>query len=220
MKTTKDVENFFNVTFSDCKSTLKECSKNDKDISMVNNNKSAFNFDKISKKLFPRCLTSIDSIYFRDNHIYFIEFKSGFVDKINKNYISSKYSCENCNTLEKKHFDLLCTLRAKVKKELTTNVQLKIIESLYVFKDVILPNCADTTNEFDVNFTLVFESGEIDPLDELEIGMESLANIETKNKLSESLRKYQCQDINRNKLFFEKINVMSNLEFNNSFIYN
>lgn len=216
MKTTKDVENYLEINLGDCKSTLKECSKNDQGVSIVYNNKKAFNFDKISKKIFPSGLTSIDSICFRNKHIDFVEFKSGFLDKIDMNYNPSTYPC-----IDEEYFKLLTKVRKKEKKELTQNIQLKIVESLYVLKDIILPKCDDTSTEYDINFTLVFESGKINPLDEFEIGVENLANIkETRNKLFRSLRKYQGQDSNGNKIFFEKIDIISNLEFNNLAIYN
>lgn len=218
MKTTKDIATYFEENFPNFKETLADCSKENDGSAIVSNSLLAFNFDKISERLFSEKLASVDCIFFKDKYADFIEFKGGLVDEINKNYQSPNYDCESCNLLHKEGYDYFLEKQMHLKKVMHQNIQLKISESLYLFVNSILPCCNNVESEYHLRFILVFETGKVDPLDEYELINEDLSK-EPKNKLNSLLRKYACSDSKGNKIFFEDIKIYTNQEFSNLRFY-
>lgn len=214
MEITKDIENYFQSNFLDFKQKLSVCSQDETGNAMVSNSPEAFNFDKISKLLFPNEIASIDCVFFKKQYMDFIEFKGGLIDKINKNYQSQNYPCDKCNELHKDGYKLLLEKQEGLKKIIHQNIQLKIVESLYLLVNSILPYCTALQPNYKLRFILVFKAGEIDPLDEFEMGTEDLAK-NSKSELRKLLRKYACCDNQGNKIFFETIDIYTDKEFSN-----
>ena len=126
MEITKDIENYFQTHFFDFKEKLSVCSEDNKGNAMVSNSPEAFNFDKISKLLFPSEIASIDCVFFEKQYMDFIEFKGGLIDKINKNYQSPNYPCATCNELHKDGYKFFLDKQESLKKNIHQNIQLKI----------------------------------------------------------------------------------------------
>jgi len=238
MRISKDIETFLKSLKPRNKNdkivaSISQCSENDDGIAMVNNKNNAYNFDNIVKALFKGDFpTSVDCIYIKNGVIDFIEFKDGVIDRYEKEYIEPDYTCQECKKLHKESFENFKKARKHQKKVLNQNLQMKASESLLVLQNCILPyckDCEDLSTQYDICFICVYKIGDIEPLDEYELGLEDLAapasNIsdsdpQVSKSINKQLSKYSNEDINHKHPFYEHIHVYSNLEFQAMSRYN
>ena len=142
MRIAKDVETFLgdlNATSKVIKS-LSQCSMNQQGVPMVDNQKSAYDFDTITKVLFNGDVpASVDCLYIYKKTIEFIEFKDGLIDKYNKTYISPDYTCDECIRLHKEVFENLKNYREAHKESINKNLQLKAFISPHIHTHLLQP---------------------------------------------------------------------------------
>lgn len=135
-------EVFFQKTFSECLSKISDVSKSDDGKFFVKSDMPAWNFDQITKKLFPkREPGSVDSILFSGKNIYFIEFKSGIEKLIDwKKFDPNKILCEVLADRPCPRLGIMRRQRDNYKEDmLLLNFQMKASDSYKTFEKMIVP---------------------------------------------------------------------------------
>lgn len=215
MVTTKDLEGYFDGVFRDYLSTLSECSAYGEDKKLlVTSTKPAYNFDEIIQEFSTENFASVDSIFFSGKDVYFIEFKTGFQDRLESVYVPENFDCEMCNQLHKEIFEQFRKRREAEKDALHKVIQLKIVESLYFFRQCILPFCVEGEKEYSIKFICVIDEKEY-PNTAFELSLNKLAKFEPRDELSKYIKKYGKVGHNHTKIFFEDVQVLTAGEFNN-----
>lgn len=220
MVITKDVNKYFAINYNNEIETLSDCAQENNGQVEISSLKSAYNFDKILQKIGLDNHGSVDCICFNGSSIDFIEFKGGVIDKIDKNYTPIETDCAQCKIFHREKFDYFIKAQENLKKVLHQNIQLKAIESLYIFAHHILPKCSDCEQGLKVRFICVFQTESLSPLDEFAEQQYALIKKSNekikaeKNSLTALLKNFECVDCNGDKIFYEECVVMTNLEFN------
>lgn len=90
--TSKDLTPYADAHWNDYRTTVTEASRSEQGKVLVKHSFPLYNFDQISKDLFPEdhTPTSADGLYISDGNIHLVEFKSGFKQKVTKNSLEKK----------------------------------------------------------------------------------------------------------------------------------
>ncbi len=225
----KDIESFFLPYQNDMYyKTFKELSQSkldDPSTFLVESTEKAYSLDAIKASLIKKGdLRSADAMYIRRRGqratIYFIEFKKGFLKKINRtNFDSGLWKCtehgvtESCNTgaeYFKKYLD-------KTKSELKMSLYMKLSESFILLQNAICPRCSDTETEYDVEYLAVVDGVNEDPLDTMEDGLNGLAGkTDDKNTLTalkEGVKHYILTADTGHKVLYDNADVLLKEQF-------
>lgn len=132
--------------------------------SLVQNSKTAFNFDKI-KDVFMSDqgnFRSVDALLFLGKKVYLLEFKTGFSDRVDvKSYnylqlqqdstckqVSEEKLCEQLQRENIKGYNYFFNLRNKVKQNLALTLIVKLYDSLAILNKIFKDNNIDEDFEF------------------------------------------------------------------------
>lgn len=181
-----------------------------------------YSFDDIVKNIFSEhCLpTSVDGMWFAKDRIIFVEFKSGFQDKIDFNHFDpQKAECENPHKgiMCQDHWKLMQLNRKNEKKILRDDIKLKAVESYIAFEKRISQQCAQSGNDpVKISLWVVVD---VEPTEGLEaiLGYVAKNGIPNKNVyrvLKDSLKRYQGnKDENGICYYYDEIKILSASEF-------
>lgn len=221
MTIAKDVEGYFKANYSEFLKAFSECAVDDLGRTNVTSVGKAYRFDDIAKTIFIDKPASVDCIFFRKEFIELIEFKGGVIDRFNSNYQQPNYNCDNCNYLHKEYFKQLAESHRYYKKALHQNLQLKIVETLLVLINHIIPKCTDSDREYKIKLILVINLDATSPLDALEIQYNDKAKLKSSiDEISRYICKYVRSNNFNEKIFLDEYKVLTDLEFNQISDYN
>lgn len=191
---------------------VKDISKSDDGTFFVDSDIKGWNFDLITKKLFPkRTPASVDGIFIKDRKIFFVEFKSGLKKLIDwKNFDPDKVKCPVINEHPCAKIGNLLRQRDNYKVDmLKYNFQIKAAESFITFKRRILSQiaiqngeCSKYTLEYIVVIDTCDSALELSESIEIEMSEEEPTSVNYFSLFKNSLRHFGRQD-----LWFDKISV-------------
>lgn len=220
----KDISGFFSSNYGDDKyiKSFKELSNGSAGF-LVESSDKGYDFDKISKEILGGdILRSVDAIKIINKKIYFIEFKSGFFKKINKNsFDQSQWKCSQTETYCDEGLSYFLQYQKSTVKENKLSIFLKLLESYLTFEKIIIPNCKDSNCVFEVIYLSVIDAVKYLPNDAIESILNDMCNISSdKNSIQSfqsSLNKYVIKDSNGNVLLYDKVKVLLKEEFDELF---
>lgn len=217
-----DIGEYFSTTPTKTFSELSNGSSG----SLINSSQKAICYDDIVKSFCKKAaIKSVDSIFIKDDVIYFIEFKTGFKQKINKsNFDESKWYCEDKKAICKENMN-----RFKEYKDLSYNEQkrslnLKAVESAFFFNGIIVPKCNTCDKHYKMVLIVVVDVS-YSPIDALQQMQNDMGNIETDNNntyknLNNSFDKLRPSNFDGNALFYDEIFIYSSEEFTQNLLRN
>lgn len=146
---TKDVAEYLSRVYERELESVTELSESGKGISLVNDERQMYNFDKITEQISGKheAPNSADAMLVTNRQILFTEFKSGFVKKINKkNFDYKRMDCpDEPSKTCKPYADLFIEKQNMENEQLLDSLKLKAIESYTTLEKQILPLCKDKT---------------------------------------------------------------------------
>ena len=225
----KDVDGFFSLYQNDVYykpfRELSQSKLDDPSTFLVESSEKAYSLDDIKASLIKKGnLRSADALYIRSrgrrSTIFLIEFKKGFLKKINKtNFDPGLWKCtehgesESCDTgaeYFKKYLKI-------TKKELKLSLFMKLSESFILLQNAICPRCQDAAKEYDVVYLAVVDGVNEDPLDTMQDGLNGLACESDDNNTISSLKKgikdYILTDNTGQKILYDNADVLLKEEF-------
>ncbi len=145
----KDLERYAQNNWSELMAAVTELSSSGQGKpSLVTSDKKFYNFDKIFGQLFAgqgSLPGSGDGLVFFRKSVCFVEFKSGFVQKITRNnYEKAKMTCDETGEECAAYRDLFFKNQETERKELLSNLRQKALEIYLTLEKKILPLCEDT----------------------------------------------------------------------------
>lgn len=230
MISSKDVESYLVSNYQNEKyyKTFKELSQSNSDdpsTFLVENTEKAYSLDAIKASLIKKGdLRSADAIYIRHkgqrSTIYIIEFKKGFLKKINKtNFDPELWKCtehgetESCD-IGAKYFKQYLK---KTKSELKMSLYMKLSESYLLLQNAICPRCPDTVTGYDVVYLAVVDGVNEDPLDTMGDGLSELAgesdNNNTLTTLKKGLKDYILTADTGQKILYDNTDILLKEQF-------
>lgn len=153
------VESFFQLNYSVHLSKITDVSKSNDGKFFVNSEVPAWDFDGITKKLFPKTQpSSTDCVLFSKNNIFFVEFKSGLEKLVDwSNYDSSKIQCQEIGDRPCAKFGNLLRQRDEYKENmLQLNIQMKASDSYKTFEKIIIPQMSQHPSKHVFKYHLHF----------------------------------------------------------------
>lgn len=213
-----DVESFFDQNAK--KRSFSELSLNKHNNQpLVNCEKKGYDYEElVMVTLKQSSFKMVDSVFIKDDKIYFIEFKGGFIQKINTNtFDHTKWRCEYDNRYCKDGAEFFKENQKLKISQLIESVKGKLLETYLVFNRIIIPQCANDSKSYKVYYVAVIDDTEA-PIFSIENNLNDLADLKPnqnspKQRLIESLKKYDVTDSEKQPLFFDYIEVWSNYEF-------
>ena len=174
--------------------------------------------DLVQNTLKLNSFKMVDAVFINDDKIYFFEFKGGFIQQINtNNFDHTKWRCvfENryCND-GAKYFKENQELKIS---QLIDSVKGKLLETYSIFNRIIIPKCAKANKSYKVYYIAVINEAEA-PISSIENNLNDLADLKPnqnspRQRLTESLKKYDVKDSTQQPMFFDCIEVLNNYEF-------
>lgn len=174
----QQIIDYFDREFSNNKKPVGELSQN-----KVKSSFFEFDFDAISLRVYgypTNPPTSTDSIRFdaKRNTVIFIEFKSGFIDKIGK-IDEEKLSCPYGQDIKCREYAKILKKNRKLEKEdLVKNLRLKAIESYMTFTRMLLP-CIEHAPALSYEYQVFIDDG----LAEMESVLNKLGRIDNPDNI-------------------------------------
>ena len=148
-----------------------------------------------------------------------VEFKSGFKNKITKkNFDKERGKCKDTGKICKDYWKLFLEKRKKEIDELVLNIRIKAVESYIILEKLIFPRCRPSELQMRLKFLVVID---VDSVDGMEDTLADLAGITEVNdnpyaSIKKSLRRLtNCKDINGNQYFYDNVEVLSVMDFQN-----
>ncbi len=187
---------------------------------LVYNDTLAYDYEACSPIWFKNeQLKMVDALYIRNNDVFFIEFKGGFVlDIHNDNFDWNLWWCKDAErTCTEAGKIFLENQKLKI-AELIYSINGKLIETSATIKSFILPSCESCNRVFRTFYIVVVDEMS-HPLGAME---ETLNNLSGKSSntlnpisnLKNSIKKYRLLDSNNECVFFDTIEVWNIDEFN------
>ncbi len=206
---------------------LSEVSKSSDGKSLVNRSEKVYWFDGISDEVYtginfkPR---SVDGLFFSEDAIYFVEFKTGFKKRRTKENFDDEYAkCPQYGTFCKDFKEWFFKMQDKETEELKTSIKLKAIESYFTLDRKILPYCADIEQQYKIVLIVVIDEDEVDYGENIffELSEDHVPPNADKNSIysiKESLQGYKKhgnkdKPSTYNDYFYDDIKVLSAKEF-------
>lgn len=194
----KNVEKYASENWGTYRKTITECSKpSEKSNPILECDDTIYCFDDICKSMYEEknLPASVDGINFEKNEIQFIEFKTGFKDKITREgYAKSELAiCERTGEICEWYWGEFFKRRDKEKEELISSLKIKALDTYLIFDKRIFPSCDDYPAK-KVNLRLIIVL-DVDPLENMEETLEELAGKEASNenwvrKVKQSLKRF------------------------------
>lgn len=213
-----DVKTYLNAEFGEHISTISTVSSSDNGNILVDSGKQVYSFDKIKDQLYtgqPQKPSSVDALYFIDDTLELVEFKSGFKKIITEaNFDDQQAKCEyNDHGITCKYLLKWSKIINKSQDEvLKRNLKLKAIESYLILDKKIFSECDAHPEK--VSLKIVIDCNGVDAIDELAKTQGNLAgngNESIIDRLKNMLKPYikkQTSDY-----FYSKIDIMYDQSF-------
>lgn len=147
---TKDIKSYLFQNYADYYEAISELSQSDNGKVLVEDERMLFNFDKITKELYPQNKPeSADAIYASDKKILLVEYKSGFKKKVNKADIGENgMTCyDNPDKYCRAYTDLFFKNQKNEDKILRNSIHFKAVESYMTLVEGIASKSNDDTNK-------------------------------------------------------------------------
>lgn len=211
---TKDVSSYLVKNYEDYLETISNLSMSDKGRVLVEDGHKLYNYDKITEVLYPiKTPDSADAIYATDKKVFFVEYKSGFIKKINENNFDK--SLMTCPDDEEKYCEPYAKLFFKKQKKETEilyhSIHMKAVESYMTLMKAIEPNCEQDDTQKILIFCVVVD----DYIENMEDILSGLANkpsdTNTITSLRQSLSRF-CKTEGKD-YYYDEIKVLSPYEF-------
>ena len=216
----KDIQTYAMTNWNDFIKTVSELSKGgETGRILADNNEQMYCFDSVCSALFPedKKPSSADCICFQNGVVTLIEFKSGFKDIItNKGFDREKGECKHLKDICNDYWDQFRLRRDKEKEVLQSSILMKAIESYVLLEKKIMPLCATLSeNRIAVRLLVVIdEDGTDGMLDILSRQSGDQSQHTVIQRIKDSLRRLNlCQDGYGNDYYYDKIDVLSAIEF-------
>ena len=215
-----DIAKFVQEHWSSYKKSVTELSKSNH-TTLVENSMELYCFDDICDNLYSKEKkpTSADAFLIDGQSVELVEFKSGFKNKITKkNFDVEQARCRDADKICTDYWRLFSEKRKKEINELVQNIRIKAIESYITLEKFIFPCCQSSEAKFQLKFLVVIDADSIDGMEET---LAELAGISSSQdnpytSIKKSLRRLvNCVDINENPYFYDDINVLSVMDFQN-----
>ena len=225
---TKNVMEKAKMLWSEFLEPISKISENDNThVALVDHQFIMYNFDKITKNLYNNkaCPTSADALFINDKEIEFIEFKSGFKQKITKNKLrDTKAKCDEYFKMTghlhvcKTFWELFFKNQNRERKILIESIRLKSIESYMSLEKKVLNTCDDLNNQkkIKVKFTIVIDEDGIDNYEKVlgEISNKPAPKENCFTLIEESLKRIKNQnDSSGQDYLYDEISVLSTKDF-------
>lgn len=212
---TKDVQSYATDNWRQFLKPISELSKTGKGTSLVESSEELYSFDDICKSFYKnkKVPTSADALRVTNRTVEFVEFKSGFEQKISKNNFDlGKGTCTILNDICKDFWSCFSKLQKANRKELIYAIRIKALESYITLEKQILPLCQDTTADVKLKLIVVID---VDAVDSMEDTLSDLAVKEPPegNSISDVrkalLRLTNLHDADDNTYLYDCIEVLS-----------
>lgn len=214
---TKDVQAYATSNWGSYLSSITELSKSDEGISLVQSPIQLYNFDEICKSLFAhgKVPTSADGLEFFKKSVEFVEFKSGFKQRITKyNFDPAQGQCPepNVNKVCEEYWKLFFKNQKANISKLISSIRYKAIESYISLEKQIFPHCQDIDTPVHLKLVVVIDEDEVDCIEDTY--SELAGNTDDKNNHFSAIRTalhrlVNQQDANGNAYFYDDIEVLS-----------
>lgn len=218
---TKDVQSYATDNWRQFLKPISELSKTGKGTSLVESSEELYSFDDICKSFYKnkKVPTSADALRVTNRTVEFVEFKSGFEQKISKNNFDlGKGTCTILNDICKDFWSCFSKLQKANRKELIYAIRIKALESYITLEKQILPLCQDTTADVKLKLIVVID---VDAVDSMEDTLSDLAVKEPPegNSISDVrkalLRLTNLHDADDNTYLYDCIEVLSAQDYLN-----
>ena len=210
-----DIEEYFSTTPTKTFSELSDGSNGP----LVDSTKKAIYYDDIVKDYCRKItIKSVDSILIKDDNIYFIEFKTGFKQKINKcNFDRNKWYCEDKKAICEENMNRFVQYKNLSYEEQKRSLNLKAVESVCFFNGIIVPMCNVCEKQYKMILIVVVDVS-YSPVDALQQMQDAMGKIETDDNntykdLNKRFDKLRPSNFDGNALFYDEIFVYSSEEF-------
>lgn len=209
---TNDVKEFLENNYAEYLESVSDLSRSDNGKILVEDERKLYNFDKITKKIYPQnSPESADALYASDNKIFFVEYKSGFSKKINKkNFDPKKMTCyDNDEKYCEAYARLFLKNQKNEDKILKHSIHFKAVESYMTYMQEIASKCGKELDK--VLYCVVVD----DYVDNMEDILNSLAAKKSDTNIREELRQSLSRFRKRKKksYYYDDIKVFSPYEF-------
>lgn len=187
---------------------------------LVNNNTLAYDYEACSTIWFKNDqLKMVDALYIKNNDVFFIEFKGGFVINIrDDNFNWNEWWCEDAQKICKDTGKIFLENQKLKISELFFSITGKLIETSATIKSIILPSCMPCQKVFKTHYVVVVNEMS-KPLEAMENSLNELSNTPSSttnpiSNLKKAIKKYKLLDSNNEGVFFDNIEVWNTDEFN------
>lgn len=220
LKLQNSVESFFQSNYSAHLSKISDVSKSNDGKFFVNSQVPAWDFDGITKKLFPKIQpSSTDCVLFSKGHIFFVEFKSGLENLVDwSNYNPTKIQCQEIDNRPCAKFGALLRQRDEYKENmLQLNIQMKASDSYKTFEKTIIPQMHKSPTKkvykYHLHFVTVVDCKDVenDICEDIMFQMSEAESIPKTNHISNlksCLKRFARQD-----LWYDDIKVLGVQDF-------
>lgn len=213
-----DVESYFDNNAK--KRSFSELSLNKQNNQpLVNSENEGYDYEDLAKNALKQdSFKMVDAVYIKDDKIYFIEFKGGFIQQINTNtFDHTKWRCVFEDRYCKEGAEFFKENQKLKISQLLDSVKGKLLETYFVFNRIIIPQCTNVDKSYKVYYIAVIDDTEA-PIFSIENNLNDLADLKPnqdspKQRLINSLKKYDVKDSEEQPIFFDYIQVWSNYEF-------
>lgn len=206
------------------KKTYKELSTNSKahkESLIMSNELAAYDFDEITKFIFPKNPPrSADAILFKEKKITFVEFKGGFKRKISEQtFDPEKCRCPKTNEVCEDYAKIMKSNLKNINRELKANLLQKAVESRWILEHHLLPEVYKdgVYPEFRTDYIIVTDKVHDNPIDAMEEIMNETAQIHNKDnfyqKMNDSIKRLYCESRFGKKSTYNSVEVWSVQDF-------
>lgn len=215
----KNVEQYFSNEWSNYYKEVTETSKIDDKNSLIVAKNKEYKFDDIVKEIFVdnECPKSVDAVRFTDESCFFVEYKSGFRDKITVQNLRRPVECrQHPETLCTEFYEFYGDARNKAKGALIFALEMKAIESYVFLQQCILPLIVESGDKIPLILHIVIDIDPVERMIEIQKGV--LTKKESKNinieKINDSLRRLKnCFKPSNDDYYFDEVKVWSSSEY-------
>ena len=222
--TTRNLSQYALDHWDTYKKAITEISKNDKGQSLVESDKTIYNFDLICKNLFSENTSpcSADGITFSKNTIELVEFKSGFKQKITKwNYDPEQAKCPKYHEECTSYYKIFWENQDRKNSELIESIKLKAIESYLILEKHCLECCSELEDGMRSKIALKVVIDD-DGINGIENVLSDVAKKNPQNNtnnissIKQALKRFiHPVDANGNEYFYDEIEVLTSVDYLN-----
>ncbi len=186
---------------------------------LVRSDVKIFNFDKITKMIYPNHLDSLpasaDGIFLMKDTLYFVEFKTGFKKRITKqNFDPTLMTCPHINLVCGGYLvcgeyrDLFFKNQGNETKLLVDSIKFKAVNSFITFDKMMLPSCTEL-QFLKTHYIAVIDAGGDDETIAM-LGNEESGDIKS---VRDSLQQYSKEKGNATGYYYNAVEVMTAVQF-------